>query len=67
VLASLFARLAPLAPRSGRTAGFPRPCAFGAAASSRPSSLRSRRLQTVFQQPAMRAYVFPEDEVRTLL
>src|SRR3990172_4806052 len=45
MLASLFARLAPLAPRSGRTAGFPRPCAFGAAASSRPGSLRSRRLR----------------------
>jgi hypothetical protein len=29
VLASLFARLAPLAPRSGMTAGSPRPCAEG--------------------------------------
>jgi len=48
MLASLFARLAPLAPRSGRTAGFPRLRAFGAAASSRPGSLRSRRLQMLF-------------------
>jgi PDZ domain/PEGA domain len=39
--ASLFGLRAPRALRAGRTAGFPRPCAFGAAASSRPGSLRS--------------------------
>src|SRR3990172_166924 len=37
LLASLLARLAPLAPRSGRTAGFPRPEPKAAAASSRPA------------------------------
>ena len=52
MLASLFARLAPIAPRSGRTAGFPRIAPDGACASSRPGSLRSLGAKGFFKELA---------------
>src|SRR3990172_13417608 len=60
MLASLFARLTPLAPRSGRTAGFPRPWPKAAAASSRPGSLRSRRVRAQFSSTLLERPVRPD-------